>query len=237
MIIIGDTHGNLKTLKALLDKIPQEEKDKGVIFTGDLIDRGPNSRGVIDLVRNNNYYCVKGNHEYMMVDEHQNVLNMIKQERCWWTAGLWILNGGKETIDSYRKEDRTFDIDAIKDHIEWANKLPFFKKFIHIRGEEDRFLVVSHSHIANIWKKLERPTQEANQRLKDMIWGRPHVIDCVPEIYNVIGHTPIKNGPRITKVYANIDTGCYYNKEPGYFKLTALQYPEMIIYQQENIDK
>jgi len=43
MIILTDIHGNFDTMIALLDTIPQEEKDKGIIICGDLVDRGPKS--------------------------------------------------------------------------------------------------------------------------------------------------------------------------------------------------
>lgn len=53
-------------------------------------------------------------------------------------------------------------------------------------------------------------------------------------------HTPQDKGPRIKVPFANLDTGCCYGKrehrEAGYGVLTALMYPEMVVYQQENID-
>ena len=69
------------------------------------------------------------------------------------------------------------------------------------------------------------------------MWGRPNHIRPITGIFNVFGHTPIKNGPRIKSCYANIDTGCCYKKYPGLGVLTALQFPGMIVYSQENIDE
>ena len=62
MIIIGDVHGCYKTLIALIEKLP---KDRNITFVGDLIDRGPGSKDVVEFVRKNNYRCVRGNHEDM----------------------------------------------------------------------------------------------------------------------------------------------------------------------------
>ena len=61
--IIGDVHGNFQTLKALISKLP---KNSEIIFVGDLVDRGLNSKEVIEFIRINNYKCVLGNHEKLM---------------------------------------------------------------------------------------------------------------------------------------------------------------------------
>ena len=58
--IIGDVHGEYKTLLALLEKIP---KDSEIIFVGDIVDRGLQTREVVALVRQRGYQVVKSNHE------------------------------------------------------------------------------------------------------------------------------------------------------------------------------
>ena len=60
--VIGDVHGEYEKLLLLLSKLP---KDAIVCFTGDLIDRGEESAKVVELVINNGYFCVLGNHEVM----------------------------------------------------------------------------------------------------------------------------------------------------------------------------
>ena len=60
--IIGDVHGCIKTLKALISQLPQNAQ---IVFTGDLIDRGRYSKDVIEFVRINNYKCIIDNHEEM----------------------------------------------------------------------------------------------------------------------------------------------------------------------------
>lgn len=77
-----------------------------------------------------------------------------------------------------------------------------------------------------------------------VIWGRSfHKIKDVG-FYNVVGHTVYEDNPRIRKIYANIDTGCFLgmsswqeHKRGATGYLTALQYPEMITYKQECIDQ
>jgi len=58
--IIGDIHGEYQTLLALVAKLP---KDAKLIFVGDLIDRGLQSRELVEYIRKNNHQVVRGNHE------------------------------------------------------------------------------------------------------------------------------------------------------------------------------
>ena len=58
-IIIGDVHGHYDTLIALLDSIAPNNDDR-IYFLGDLIDRGPKSAEVVDLVMKNQYHCLRG---------------------------------------------------------------------------------------------------------------------------------------------------------------------------------
>ncbi|HLD91589.1 MAG TPA: metallophosphoesterase [Patescibacteria group bacterium] len=234
MIIIGDVHGCLETLKSLLDKIPQSEKDKGVCFVGDLIDRGPNSRGVVEFVRLSGYQCVMGNHEQMMIDEYKVLNNHSHKIALSLYGNVWLLNGGVETLRSYQTND-SVDSDAVSSDIKWMERLPTYLEFKSVVGE-GRHLVVSHSHIINCWHGIQANNGEVGTKYKNVIlWDRPYNLRYVGDIFSVIGHTP-NSQPKIKKTYANIDTGCVFSKEKSLGHLTALQFPEMIIYQQENID-
>lgn len=61
-IFIGDVHGCRDELVELLDRL-SPTSDDGVILLGDLIDRGPDPKGVVRLVRDLGYWCILGNHE------------------------------------------------------------------------------------------------------------------------------------------------------------------------------
>lgn len=228
MIILTDIHGNFDTMMALLDMIPQEEKDKGIVICGDLIDRGPKSKEVVQYVIDNDILCVKGNHEEMMVDWLAN--------GCRYSDMLWLGNGGMEALDSYKERSHDqylkgdINMEKFKEHALWMDSLPYYIEFPNIKNEDGRYLVISHSNIGNVWE-----TRDSDSAKMNITWGRPSKINDVPEIYNVIGHTPQENGARIRSIYANIDTGCFYTRG-GYGKLTALQFPEMIVYEHENID-
>ncbi|KAJ5709134.1 Molybdenum cofactor biosynthesis MoeB [Penicillium malachiteum] len=64
LIIVGDVHGCKEELVELLDKVSfSPANGDHLIFTGDLINKGPDSAGVVDLAREHSASCVRGNHE------------------------------------------------------------------------------------------------------------------------------------------------------------------------------
>lgn len=224
IFVIGDVHGNLKTLQALLSQLPQGARK---VLCGDLIDRGPKSRQVVDFVIQEGFDCVRGNHEELMV--------------AWdWDLSfhnIWLRNGGVATLDSYVNDD-TGEIDPtpFEAHRKWMSELPLFLEYPEIRGEDGRSLLVSHSSCSSVWHWSEKRRVENAELFKQhILWGRlPH--GDIPNVYNVFGHTIQDNGPKIKTTYANIDTGCYW-ESPKNNRLTALQFPEMLVFSQENVDR
>lgn len=224
MIIVGDVHGNFDTLMALLSKIPEDQRSKGIVFVGDLIDRGPKSRQVVEWVIDN-AQSVTGNHELMMIengiDTFDNNTNNF----------LWHQNGGKECVDSYRNNR-----DLFLSHLEWMKTLPLYLEYKDVKNDKNEHLLVTHSSAHSVWKWTDKRRKEQFKIFQgQLVWGRPTNILPINDIFNVFGHTPIPNGPRLKSCYANIDTGCFYNHRE-YFKLTALQFPEMVVYEQECVD-
>ena len=61
-IFIGDVHGCLLEAKALVEILHPEPQDR-VIFLGDLINRGPNSTGMVRFVHDSGFESLLGNHE------------------------------------------------------------------------------------------------------------------------------------------------------------------------------
>lgn len=80
LIAIGDIHGCVGELELLLNKLNITESD-AVIFLGDLVDRGPSSGLVVELIaelcRLGNYYCVQGNHDnkHVRYTRHEYIKN------------------------------------------------------------------------------------------------------------------------------------------------------------------
>ena len=99
---IGDVHGRLDLLRQLLDRIARDNEARGpsrtyLVLLGDLIDRGPDSRGVIDHFLDSPpgfARCVflKGNHEEFLLSVLEGEDEMV---------GSWLTYGGYECAESY----------------------------------------------------------------------------------------------------------------------------------------
>lgn len=71
--VVGDVHGCLDTLRQLLDTI-EPTSDDLVVFVGDLVRKGPDSKGVLDLVRTHpNFVTVRGNNEQKLIDGRKTI--------------------------------------------------------------------------------------------------------------------------------------------------------------------
>lgn len=82
--IIGDVHGELAALERLLDKLDRASRpgeERTLVFVGDLVDRGPDSPGVLDLVRGLGAHCILGNHE---VNALRNDPQRRRTGEDWW---------------------------------------------------------------------------------------------------------------------------------------------------------
>jgi len=94
--VVGDIHGCLGPLDRLLAKIAPRAEDE-VVFVGDYIDRGPQSRGVVDRLLGLPYRGVflMGNHERMLLD----FLAGKTRRSIWRTGGgrPWRVTGGAPT--------------------------------------------------------------------------------------------------------------------------------------------
>lgn len=94
---VGDIHGCLEQLEALLASIESVVAGGRVVFLGDLVDRGPDSRGVVERIMGGprraswEWITLKGNHEAMLLAARKGQAEM----------SLWLTNGGEETMASY----------------------------------------------------------------------------------------------------------------------------------------
>jgi hypothetical protein len=70
-IIVGDIHGCRRELEQLLDRVRFSSGDR-LVMVGDLVARGPDSRGVLDIARRTGAIIVRGNHEQKLLDWHDD---------------------------------------------------------------------------------------------------------------------------------------------------------------------
>ena len=73
-LIVGDVHGCLAELEALLAKVSFGSTDR-LVFVGDLVARGPDSAGVLELARRLDARCVQGNHERKLLEAYESEFN------------------------------------------------------------------------------------------------------------------------------------------------------------------
>ncbi len=192
---IGDVHGCLDQLQQLIGFCEEDAgPDKSTfIFLGDYIDRGPDSRGVIDLLMDlqkwspDEVICLKGNHEDLL-------LASLEGEDA---EQHWIANGADATLRSYRAF-RAADLPT--SHIDWIRSL----SLSHDDGQ--RFFVHAGVH-------PDRPLDQ--QRSRDLLGIREPFLSSCKDFgrFIVHGHTPVKSGrPDLHPNRLNLDTGAVYGR-------------------------
>ncbi len=220
---ISDIHGCAKTFKALLERISFSTEDE-LYLLGDYIDRGPDSKGVIDHIwqlQETGYTirCLRGNHEQMFlhVIDARNELSGFKE-----TLGY------VETLVSFG----TSNVDHIpKSYINWMKNLDFYL-------EVDQYILVHAGLNFNAKNPFE------NKR--EMIWIRHWYEEIDREWLGdriiVHGHTPtrqleIKNSIRqLSEIPAiDIDNGCPFESF-GFGNLCAFELGTKAFTFQANID-
>ncbi len=210
-ILIGDVHGHYDALKVLLEAVAPGQQDQ-VYFLGDLIDRGPKSSQVIELVMQNNYSCILGNHEDMLLA----VLD--KESTSEAALQAWLYSGGYATIASYGEEG------IPKEHIEWLRTLPSYLDLGEIwlvhAGVNPNLPLEQQSSEQFCWirEEFHRTTQPY---FPDKLIITGHTIT-----FTLPGVSPgkIASGPG----WLDIDTGAYHRKS-GW--LTALDFTHKLVYQ------
>ena len=221
--IIGDVHGCFNTLLELIKQFPNKERSK-ICFVGDVVDRGLFSCDVVELIIQNGYKMVMGNHERRLLNNQLEFLNnKVPFDRSWFFG-----NGGEATYRSYFGQSMKFK----QRHIDFLEQRPVYLEFKEHKNQNGEHLVVSHSAVGELWG-LREALKRQEEFKKHLLSGRGDMTQ-VEGIFNVYGHTPVRE-PQIYKNSANIDTGCVFN-EDGYDKLCALEFPSMKIYTQKNVE-
>lgn len=209
LYVIGDVHGCLAPLKRLLDKLEPDLHQDRLLFVGDYIDRGPESRGVVDYILGlkarypaGNIICLKGNHEVMFLDFLDG------KDRP-----LFMFNGGLSTLESYWGEgwEKEPELVLPVGHDRFYQELrPFY--------ETEEYIFV-HGGL--------RPGVPLREQVdEDLYWIREDFIASTEDFGRrvIFGHTPFKQ-PLILPNKIGIDTGLVY----GNF-LTCLKLPQMDFY-------
>lgn len=231
LIIISDLHGAFYTFKRLLAKCP---KNRQLIFGGDLIDRGPHSRKMVEYAMDNKIPTVAANHDDLCLAFYNH-----KGAKCanMYDRGVWLENGGDVAVPNWPLIDKRvltgpqiaqaeFIGGRVPDKVlDWFAELPAYIIPDAEPDENGRRILVSHTGYG-----LEADDGDWFQAL----WGRHSCGDGDfpgDNYFRVHGHTLAKKVV-ITESMAMVDTGAAY-KSRGYGIMTAFLWPEKTAIQQE----
>lgn len=179
LLAIGDIHGCRKSLETLIHEVNPAAEDR-IVFLGDYINRGPDSKGVIDFLINlaKQRQCVflRGNHEIM-------TLNAREDDR---EASGWRLVGGRETLRSYQYWGEEDWRDFIpKSHWEFFEKTqPYYEteRHIFVHANLDPNLDMAEQMDSDLfWERFE--SMKPHKSGKKVICG--HTADRDGEIQDV----------------------------------------------------
>lgn len=183
---IGDIHGCIDPMRRLLSRIQAYAKGGTVVFLGDYVDRGPDSKSVVDLLMAGtrepgwNWITLKGNHEDMMAGAFDG-----RYERSWWLG-----NGGVQTMVSYGGW-------IAAEPIEWMRHLPL--------KHEDEHRIYAHAG-------LDETVPLSEQTEHTLLWSRkpPHYSGSYWGKHLVHGHTPSNSNPMTIGNRTNVDSACVF---------------------------
>lgn len=196
LLAIGDIHGCLDELTSLIQMVSPEPSDT-LVFLGDYVNRGPDSKGVVeyllDLQKEFQAVFLLGNHDKMFLD-------YIDRQ-----APSFMLNGGAETLNSY-SPDSPFQIPD--------SHLSFFRKLQPLH-ETDDFIFVHAG--------LRPQVSLQDQKINDLLWIRDEFLNSDYDWGKTIvyGHT-ISPKPVISPKRIGIDTGCSFSFEQLKGQLTCM---------------
>lgn len=219
-LVIGDIHGHLDLLTAVLRRAGYDARRDKIVSLGDVIDRGPDSPGCIQFLRDANAIVLLGNHEAMMLAAWRDVA-------AWM---IWQREGGHWA-----------DIDTAKALRPWAESLPLSAE---LRLKDGRHIGLVHAEVAGgtDWEESRELSHSDLDLLDDqgttlwsrMIWGRTAFKLAMwgraarkPEAFQIrgldlliAGHSIVPTGePLCVGDFLWIDTGSYATWMEG--RLTA----------------
>lgn len=187
---IGDIHGCADQFERILFKIKLHagEREHLIVTIGDYIDRGPDSKKVLDILMSRpEIKALRGNHEQMLLD----ALNGGPKE-----AEHFRQNGGDKTLANF---DVSHPVYMGEEYLDFIDGLPFY--------HEDEWRVFVHAGI-DFWKK-----DMASQDKHTMLWTRSVFLNEKQPFFKYVvhGHTPCAEGiPEFYHNRTNLDTGCFY---------------------------
>lgn len=172
-LVISDIHGELELFGELLQKAQYDPENDQLILLGDYVDRGPDSRGVLNRVmelKERGAIVLTGNHDAMMLAAAAE--EPVARER-------WARNGAIPTLQSYDSSIQSMEIPATAD----------FRKHIDFIGELDYYYETDEYIFVHAGVQPGTPVQETDPYT--LIWIREEFYQAYDGDKTVVfGHTP-----------------------------------------------
>ncbi len=207
--VFGDVHGRFDLVLRLRDAIRRDRARSApapvqVIGLGDFIDRGPDSKDVIEALTSDFFECeasfIRGNHEQMLLDFLDNPDD----------GPVWLRNGARETLRSYGVDlaDAASGtrIDYAKLRTAFRARLP--QAHAAFLDGLPLSLAVGGYFFVHAGARPGVPLHQ--QKSSDMLWIRDGFADRDEQFEKIVvhGHTPVDR-PYLGKYRINLDTGAY----------------------------
>lgn len=144
-LVISDIHGELELFNALLEKVKYDATEDQLILLGDYIDRGPDSKGVLNRVmelKSKGAIVLRGNHDEMMVHA------MDDEPKA---RDRWARNNGTVTLKNYDSSIGKIempDSELFRTHVDFIRSLDYFHEtddYIFVHGGVEPDVPVSKS--------------------------------------------------------------------------------------------
>lgn len=215
---VGDIHGCAAEVAVLCDYLKDKEaltEDDALLFIGDYVDRGPDSRAVIDLMLDcqrefPQVYFLRGNHEDMLLDYLGLEGSM---------GGSYLQNGGAETFKSY-------GIDPFISPEEILAQFP--KQHLSFINNLDRMVIAGDR--VYVHAGLDPLRDLGSQLNQDMFWIRDEFILNIHyfEKLVVFGHTAFKDLFYQPPYKLGIDTALVYGNRLSCVELSSGQVYQVV---------
>lgn len=235
LIAIGDIHGCLQPLRTLLEEKVLPGKDDTLVFLGDYIDRGLQTKQVIDYLmalQRQGQPCIflMGNHEQTLLDALDTEKTLKKglfgKPKNQVFVNWFESYGGKQAMASY-------GITGLKDfpaeHEQWLRGLKLYHQtpdyyFVHAGFNFAEADILTDTH-AMLWiREFDYDAKKAGGR--KVVHGHvPVQLDFLKECLSLphLGFIPL-------------DTGCVYKQRPGMAYLSALDLTNNVLHSVKNLD-
>jgi serine/threonine protein phosphatase 1 len=208
LYIIGDIHGRSDLLDRIVDEIHRDIDEHGAarecltITLGDYVDRGPDSRGVLDRLSRNpfttNYVALRGNHEVLF----ESFLHDCSG------ADIWRQQGGLETLHSYGVPVNRLMRGKGIEEASRALRIAIPKEHLTFLSSLKNYLSIGKYFLCHAGVRPGVPLDQ--QTINDLLWIRDEFLnsDFAYEKMVIHGHSA-HEWPEIKANRINIDTGAF----------------------------